>query len=90
MAWILPTGHNDPSSVFDNETNAYDNNTSTFSAAITPANSWSAFLELTHASLLSNKLRFKCWVYAGTNPGAVDIDVYYGGAWHDVYQGSYT
>ncbi|MBC8253122.1 MAG: hypothetical protein H8E35_03725 [Ardenticatenia bacterium] len=88
-AWYVPTGHNDPSSVWNNETAAYDNSTSTRADTSVGAGSWSGFLELTHTELVCTKLRLrlhKVYPYVNT----VDVDIYDGGAWVDVYQGGFS
>jgi len=93
MSWISPTGHNDPSSDWADEANAYDDDIET--EAISTGSGWSGFLELEiSGGVLCNKVRFYAEVqYA---PRDVDIDAYYddgsgwGADWHDVYQGSFT
>jgi len=85
-SWVSPTGHNDPDGEWIDEAQTYDDNTGTFGYDANVAkNTWSSFIEFTHASLLCSKVR-----YYASNIGAgaqIDIDVYYGGAWHDVYEG---
>lgn len=93
MSWISPTGYNDPSSDWSNETNAYDDDTGT--KATSTGSGWSGFLEFEiSGGFLCNKVRFYAEVqYA---PRDIDIDAYYddgsgwGVDWHDVYQGSFT
>ena len=90
-SWISPTGFNDPSSKWKNETEAYDNNTLTYSELTdgVPAQSWSSFLELTHSSISCTKIRF--WSYFDDLYNMdIDIDIYYSGAWHDLYEGTYA
>lgn len=88
--WISPTGHNDPDSKWYDEDHAYDNNVGT-SSAIDPieASSWSTYLELTHSVIICSKVKFHVNQDAGDNI-QIDIDVYYGSAWHDAYQGTFT
>lgn len=93
MGWILPTGHIDHSVApgdWSNEANAYDNNTTTYANySVIASGYWTYFLELTHSSIPCDKLRF----HAGYSypPGLqIDMDAYYSGAWHHVYQGSFT
>jgi len=91
--WVSPTGHNDPNNAWDNETKAYDEQTGTHATSTCMYGSycnpgWSHFIELTHAALTSNKIRFKenyC------DPEQVDIDVYNDdNQWVDIYQGSFS
>ncbi len=90
IIWVSPTGHNDPDNGWNNEGNAYDGDTGT--RATTPSltvGTWSTFLELTHTAINCSKIRFFL-SFLTYLLSEVDIDVYYGGAWHDVYQGGYT
>lgn len=88
MAWQSPTGYNDPDSKWSDETDAYDELTYTGADCQAPAYNWTAFLELTHAALLSNKLQ----IYARCDTYCTqwDIDVYDSVAeeWVDVYEGA--
>ena len=88
LTWTDPTGNIDNG--WTNPTYAYDNNEATaatwnFSA---PGN-WSPFLELTHSGQSSNIIRV---LVDNTTSGenSIDIDAYYGGAWHDIHQGNLT
>lgn len=79
--WVLPTSHNDPDSKWSDDANAYDDDTGTGALSLSGL-TW--FLELILASPINcDKIRF--WSGAATT---VDIDVYYDGTWHDVYQGT--
>jgi len=84
--WVSPTGHNDPDGKWYDEAQTYDDNTGTFGYDANVAkDTWSSFIEFTHAALLCSKVR-----YYASNIGAgaqIDIDLYYGGAWHDLYEG---
>jgi len=86
----IPTGYNDPYNEWINETFAYDDNISTRAVRRdVPQNSWSAFLELIIGAIPCNKVRF----VAGYNPDlicSIDLDVYYEGDWHHVYEGAYS
>lgn len=91
MGWLRPTSYNDAENKWVYEATAYDGNTATH-AITSPgiaAGTWSSFLEFSRASIPCSKLRFYCLTYDYAT-GSIDIDAYYGGAWHDVYQGSYT
>ena len=90
MAWVRPTGYVDSENQWVNESCAYDNNTATWASGWVNPSSWGTFLELTHASFLCNKIK----VYISNDivgyPQTFDIDVYYSGAWHNIYQGNIT
>lgn len=89
--WISPTGFSDPDSKWDDETNAYDDDT-TSSATVDniPATDWSSFLELTIGGVLCDSLRY--FVGSDTQPEVtlIDVDAYYNGAWNHVYSDSFT
>ncbi len=92
--WTSPTGFVDGGN-WVAETNAYDEDTTTFASANNiPAASWSPYLDLTLDNAIDcDKIRY--YIKASGFPldawiTQIDIDVYYGGAWHDVYQGAIT
>jgi len=91
--WISPTGYSDPSSDWNNEINAYDNNTGTraISTALGPLQwwQWSGYLELTRPAVNCDKIRFYAW-YHQNYCSKIDVEVYYSGSWHEVYEGSFT
>ena len=87
--WQSPTGHNDPETQWTNPTNAYDNDEGTSAVDNIAATSWGDWLELTIAALNCNKVRFYA-TYSGLGIDEIDLEVYYSGAWHGVYQGSYA
>ena len=89
--WVRPTSHNDPDGAWSNEANAYDGNIVTYASTPNhPDGIWTHFLEFSVASIKCNKLMF----YAKNDDDMVgiliNIDAYYGGAWHDVYSGTFT
>ncbi|NWG09031.1 MAG: discoidin domain-containing protein [Nitrososphaerales archaeon] len=88
IQWTGPTGFSDPNSDWNNETQAYDDNTTSF--AYDDANSqWHAFLYLTISDLQANKVRV--WpTRANTNITQMDVDVYKDGAWVDLFSGAPT
>lgn len=89
--YILPTGYSDPNGIWGSETLAYNNNTDYGDAArcTVPAWSWSGYLVLTVDPVYCSKLKFFAR-YDGTNGiNKIDLDVYYSGAWHNVYEGSF-
>lgn len=90
MGWVLPADFVDPSETWLSETLAYDEDTETYAYdANVPADSWGRDLELTRAAINCSKVRF--WTfYNVASQSSIDLDVYYDGAWHDVYEGSYA
>jgi len=82
MSWVSPTGYADPDSKWNNEANAYDGNTSSFAYTNYPG----YYLELTHSAINCNKIRIYCDI-PDTTDDNIDIDVYYGGAWHNIFSG---
>ncbi|MBA7581328.1 hypothetical protein ES708_23230 [subsurface metagenome] len=91
MAWVSPTGHDDPDNAWIQEDHAYDEATGTytFTSPYVPPLTWSGFIELTHAALPCDKVRFFAEITLGYFE-IVDLDVYYGGDWHHVYQGGFA
>ena len=88
--WVKPTGYVDPDNHWGCEEKAYDNSiTYPNVAQITSPQGWSSFLELTHAAMGCSKVRFYA-LYDVSYITSIDIDVYYNGAWHDVYEGVFT
>ena len=69
---------------------AYDNNTGSAAYCVTPAISWTPFLirELPEA-IYSSVVKFYAQYQGTSGINTIDIDVYYNGAWHDVFEGSY-
>ncbi|MCK4300998.1 MAG: hypothetical protein KAX80_15765, partial [Planctomycetes bacterium] len=87
--WASPTGHNDPVSAWTDEAKSYDRNAATYAFSSIPAAQQGDFLELTISGLTCTKVRF----YATSQDDActsIDLDVYKGGAWVDVHDGTYT
>ena len=89
FGWLSPTGFNDPSNIWTNEIKAYDENVGTETESIVPHSSWSGFLELTHSAMTCSKVRFFA-MYLADYLETIDIDVFYNGTWHDVYQGTFV
>lgn len=88
--WAPPTEHYDPYDVWSNEENAYDEDTGTFATQQSiPTNSWGNFLELSLTPLYCHTLRFYA-LYSSTQINKIDLDVYYGDNWHNVFEGSYA
>lgn len=85
----LPTGFVDGSGTWANEAQAYDNLIATAATENVGAGVWGNYLELTHAAMDIEGVRYYISIGAHDVNDLVDIDVY-DGTWHDVYQGSYT
>ena len=81
--WVTPTGHIDGGG-WVNPANVYDENVETMGTVPVPLQSWSTWLELTHAALSCVGLRFYADKSTDTSLNRVKIDVYYGDAWHEV------
>jgi hypothetical protein len=81
--WKFPTTHT-PSVHWVNEEKAYDGDADTFAAV----GSRNEFLELGLSTpILCEAIRF--FAYTNGRPCYVDLDVYYDGAWCDVYDGEF-
>lgn len=88
MAWISPTGHNDPDTDWYDDANAYDDDTGTRAFANFAFQEWSGFLELTIDAVNCDSIRY----FVDRNHymiNSIDVDVYYESAWHDVYEGGF-
>lgn len=84
--WVSPTGFNDPSSTWSSEPLAYDGNTGTYTYTSVPKNGWSGYLELSIAPISCDKVRG--WFNEGAaNVNNFELDVYYGGTWHNIQSG---
>jgi len=93
MAWISPTGHETPTT-WTNPANAYDNNTASYAVSDDiNYGTWGDYLVLTLAGAYCDKIRHYSY---GTSMAEVkkitqiDIDAYYDGAWHDIYEGVFS
>jgi len=86
--WISPTGHS--GSGWEDEVNAYDDETSSLARCYHDIGDaqWGPFLYLTHSSMLADRIRF--YAKQGGYIDQVDVDVYDGSSWTDVYQGTYN
>jgi hypothetical protein len=96
LGWVTPTSHYDSNNHWDNEINAYDDGTDTYTQSYhiinDPDGVWSFFIYLNHSVLICDKVRF--YARGPTADPAyvdqVDLDVYRGGVWVDIYQGTFT
>jgi len=86
MAWISPTGHYDPDSVWVQPERAYDDKITYYANC---GYNELKYLELTHDVLNCDKVR----IYASDAKTGTEydpdlqVDVHYGGAWHNIQNG---
>lgn len=88
MAWKLPTSFSDPNSEWNNEVQAYDENTGT--GADSPnglARTWGSYLELNIDSTACDKIRF--YAHFG-DIQKISIDVYYASGWHNIFEDAFA
>ena len=88
--WYSPEDHNDPDSDWNYEDDAYDDYI--YSCAISDKKliqGWTGYLELTIAQMDADKIRFYAF-YDSEYCSSIDLDIYYSGSWHDVYQGAFA
>jgi len=86
--WTSPTGFSDPSAEWSDETLAYDEDITTraFTTQGTSDQTWSAYLHLTVASMLSDTVRY---YLASAAPSCdIEIYVYRDGGWVGVFTGA--
>ena len=87
--FVNPTGFSDPDAVWADEANAYDDNVNTNASVSFNPKTWSGYLVLTHAGISCGQIHY--YVNRSTaDITTMDLDAYYDGAWHDIYQGTPT
>ena len=86
--WVSPTGHDDPSGVWIDEINAYDDNLVTYATCNVPKQSWSGWLVLTHAALTCDKIRYylNSIMHADINDMIVEVEK--DGSWTEIFHGA--
>jgi len=83
--WLRPTGHVE--SGWNDEELAYDGWTDTRAEVVgVGTQSWSPYLELTIEPTEISAVRW--WGSSPISPRKVQVDVYYNGAYHNIYEGS--
>ena len=82
-SWVSPTS--DVANGWTDSGNAWDDNTVTFAYHSTPSG-WGPYLELHHSELQCSKVR-GWWGRVNTQVTTIEVDVYYGSAWHNIYSG---
>jgi len=90
--YVSPTGFNDPNSSWTYESQAYDGIVETSNGAYTTISggSWSNFIELTIGAINCSKIKYYLEDSGGGDISEVDVDVYYSGAWNNIYSGAFT
>lgn len=83
--WVPPISHSDLGSEWDDEEKAYDGDIATYTRRGGVAEAWTDYLILLVNQASIDKIKF----YA-TDIGEIDVDVFYEGDWHDVYEGVYA
>ncbi len=96
LGWVSPTSDYDPNTQWTDEIYAYDDDTDTYTQSYhdinDPDGQWSFYIYLNHSVLICDKIRFFARGPTGdpSQIDQVDLDVYRGGAWIDVYLGTFT
>lgn len=86
--WISPTGFVDGGGTWSNEPLAYDEDTVTYATETIASAGWGNYLELTHSALNCDKVQV--WSSYQASVDLIEIDVYYSGAWNNIYSGAVT
>ncbi|GAI55276.1 unnamed protein product [marine sediment metagenome] len=88
MAWVSPTSHDDWDDRWDDETNAYDEDTGSFAYYFGGA----YYLELIHSAIDCDKVRI--WALDHELESDVDPDIliflYYDDGWQALFSGTIT
>ncbi len=87
--WASPTGYVDGASAWTNEATAYDEDTATGTYDVLLRDTWGDYLELTHSAIWCDSVRIWARISTG-DTFLIDIDIYYGGVWNDLYSGTLT
>lgn len=87
--YVSPTSHTDPDAKWTTPEGAYDGDISTWALITVPAEGWCSYLILLLNEVKINKLKWYA-KYEVNTITKIDIDVYYEGAWHDVYEGAFA
>ncbi len=93
LEWLLPNGYTDPSSDWNYESDAYDDDIATSAKSnirgILQGWQWTGDLELEIPQLNCDEIKF----YADYHPDYIDkikISIYYSGNWHNIYEGAFN
>lgn len=86
--WTSPTAAT--GSGWASTANVYDEDTGTMAYDTISPDSWGDLLTITPSSpVYCESVRFWAY-YAVATINSIDLDAYYDGSWHDVYEGSYA
>lgn len=91
--YLNPTGTIDATSVWTNETQAYNDNDGDYASddGLKGQNEWTDPLVFTLPyAIYCDKIRFNCSHLSGTQDMEINLDAWCGNAWNDVYQGAIT
>lgn len=88
-SWVSPIAHYEPTGEWLDPEKAYDGDVATFTRNPIDAGEWSPFLELLINEVNINKIRFYSY-YTGDFQFPIDVDVWYAGDWHHVYEGAFA
>lgn len=85
--WLSPTSYNDPSSNWEQETNAYDGYEDTFATATCEPLGNTGYLELIIPATNCDKI----WFWANTIDASegCNVDVYYDDGWVNIHTGAF-
>lgn len=88
-AWVSPTGYTETG--WSDESNAYDDNAATCAVYYGWGNqTWSPWLTLSRAAVTSTQIKwYNNYIYKDYfwQSPTVQIDIYYGGDWHNIFNG---
>ena len=87
--WVSPTSHIDPDDKWHREEEAYDGDISTSAWTEVSTPGWSSYLELLVNPTYIDKVRFYTKEAYGIL-NTIDLDVFYGGGWVDLYEGVFN
>lgn len=89
--WVSPTGYEDPDNAWNNEANAYDEDTGSRADTNLGFSTWSKWLYLNIDEISCDKVRFWVECYGGFPPTSkdpyIDLDVIRDGETVDVFEG---
>ena len=84
--WKTPNSTNDPTTTWTDDANAIDDDTATFALDNVAAATYTGYLEfILTTAVYTDSIRIYADAADGGNLTA-DIDFYYNGAWHDVFE----
>jgi len=89
LTWTSPTSAVDPDTQWTDEDLAWDEGVGAGAYDSVVAQNWGSFLQLLRPAINCDRVRFYLQAVA-TAGDEIDVDVYYGSAWHHVYEGTYA